>query len=581
MGSLIKKKLFYQTLAFILPFVVFSIFLTSVALSLSNKRFFQKTIHQDYANIIQTASGSISRFLDNSQRSLESLALVMASLKLDPWQKEIALTAFLHQNPQFSAIDLISPQDSIAASPEPADLRQPEQHQDLLDRALSGGTAVSKAMADGNELPYAYVYVPVRRQGKTDELLRARLSLKFIWDILEDIRIGEKGHVYVMDGSGRLIAHRDIQQVLQPAQAITPEDLNAIRKTAGPLEWVGKNDGAFYNLGVYIPGPDWIVMLTQPRSEVYEYLRQNIFWAALMSLLIAMGAVFLGWRGSRRLLAPIQALHLHVQDMGRGDLDRKIAIGRVDEIGDLGNAFNEMTDSLKKYVDREVETARTLAHTKNLATLGTVASKVSHEMGNFLFGIQMMMNGLKKEPLTPNGLGILKTIENEVAQTRTFTKDFMNFAKKPALKFVRRSLDGLIREVLDILRPEADGHEIGVTLNWDPAIPPIRMDTELMKQVFTNLIKNSLEAMNGAGNLTITGKAAGETILVSVADTGPGMDPEISEKLFEPFVSTKGVLGTGLGLAIVKSNIEVHGGTIECVSAPGKGAEFLIRLPME
>lgn len=580
MGSPVKKKLFYQTLAFILPLLIFSVILTTVALSLANNRFFQKTILRDYADIIKTAAGSISLFLGNSRTDLESLALVMTSLKLDPWQKGIALTSFLHQNPRFSAIDLISPQGNIITSPEPAAFSQPADHTDLLDRALSGRTAVSKVAADKDGLPHMDFYVPVFRLGKVDAVLRARLSLKFIWDILEDIKIGKKGQVYVMDGSGRVIAHRDVRRVLQPSVVMTPEALNAIRK-AGPTEWVEKGDGVFYNLGVYIPGIDWIVALTQPRAEVYGYLRQNIFWAALMGLLISTCAVFLGWRGSRRLLAPIQMLHLQVRRIGQGELNQKVSIGREDEIGDLGNAFNAMTDSLRKYVAQEVETARTLVHTKNLAALGTMASKVSHEMGNFLFGIQMMLNGLKKEPLTPNGLDILETIETEVAQTRIFIKGFMDFARKPALKFTRRSLDGLIREVLDVLRPEADAHGTAVTLNWDPAIPPLRMDALLMNQVFTNLLKNSLEAMDSAGKITITGKAAGENILVSVADTGPGMDAETLKKLFEPFFSTKGVLGNGLGLSIIKSNIEAHGGTIECVSDPGKGAEFLIRLPME
>jgi signal transduction histidine kinase len=352
------------------------------------------------------------------------------------------------------------------------------------------------------------------------------------------------------------------------------------------VEWVETCDGALYNLGIYIPGLDWIVALTQPRKEVYQYLYENSFWAALISLVIAACAIFRGWWGTRRLLAPIKTLHRQVMDIGRGNLDQTIAIDREDEIGDLGIAFNKMTVSLKKYLEQEIETARALAHAKNLAALGTVASKVSHEMGNFLFGLQMMISGLKKESLSGNGRNILKTIESEMAQTRKFIQAYMNFAKKPALTFTRRSLDGVIREVLETLRPEVDGPEaderkIAVTLDWDPAIPPIRLDPVLMNQVFTNLVKNSLEAMDSAGKLTITGKAAGEHLLVSVADTGPGMDAETLEKLFEPFFSTKGVLGNGLGLANVKSNIEAHGGTIECVSGPGKGAEFLIRLPME
>jgi signal transduction histidine kinase len=106
------------------------------------------------------------------------------------------------------------------------------------------------------------------------------------------------------------------------------------------------------------------------------------------------------------------------------------------------------------------------------------------------------------------------------------------------------------------------------------------MDTRLMFQVFINLLKNSLEAMDDSGKIMITGKTDDKTLLVSVTDTGPGMDAETRENLFEPFFSTKGVVGTGLGLAIVKSNIEAQGGGIECESGEGKGATFLIRLPL-
>ena len=581
MGSFVKKKLFYQTLAFILPFVIGAIFLTSAILSLANHRFFQKTILADYANIITTAADGIALFSENARMELETLALAAASLKLDPWQKEIALTAFVHQNPRFSAVDLISPQGGIIASAEPAAPSQPAPNRDLLDRALSGQTAVSLVTAEENALPYVDFYVPVFRLGQVDEILRARLSLKFIWEILEGIQIGKTGQVYVMDGSGRIIAHREIHRVLQMSDVITPEALDAIRENAGPVEWVEVDDGVAYNLGVYVPDLDWIVALTQPRREVLAYFYQNSYWAALIILLISISAILWGWRGSRRLLEPIHALHLHVQRISRGDLGRKVSIEREDEIGELGRAFNEMTDSLKQYVDREVESACTLAHGKNLATLGTVASKVSHEMGNFLFGVQMMLSGLKKEPLSPNGLHILKNIESSMAQTRIFIKQFMNFARKPELNFARGALDDLIREVLETLHPEADARKIIVAVNWDPTIPPVRMDAGLMNQVFTNLVRNSIEAMTGSGSITIAGPVSDHHLLISVADTGPGMENETLERIYEPFFTSKGVLGNGLGLSIVKSNIEIHDGAIECISAPGKGTKFLIRLPLD
>ncbi len=579
MANPLKKKLFYQTLAYFLPIVIASIIITSVILSLSTNRFFQKTILADYKNIIQTTAGSISLYYEDARTNLESLAQVLSSLRLDPWQKEIALTAFLQENPQFSAIDLISTQGCMIAQVLPASLFQNEAQKDLIDQAVSGRIAVSKVTANGNELPHVDFFVPVFGLGQVEEILRARLSLKYIWDILEGIRIGETGQVYVMDGSGRVIAHKEIHRVLQPCQGATPEALNAIREKAGPMECDAEHSS--YNLGIYISDLDWVVGVTQPRSEVYGYLYQNIYWAALISLIIAVCSVLLAWKGTRRLLAPINALHGEVLNISRGDLDHIVPIDREDEIADLSRAFNEMTGSLKKYLDQEVETACTLAHHKSLAILGTVASEVSHEVRNSLLGVQMMLNGLKREPLSPSGQEVVKIIEKEMEQNSSLVKGFLKIARKPDLKLARGPLDGLIREVLDRIRPEAGSRGIAVTLNWDPAIPHIRMDAALINNAFANLVKNSVEAMNGSGSLAITGKIAQEEILVSVSDTGSGMDSETLERIFEPFFSTKGDQGIGLGLAIVKSNIEAHGWTIECASSPGKGAEFIIRVPLD
>jgi len=143
--------------------------------------------------------------------------------------------------------------------------------------------------------------------------------------------------------------------------------------------------------------------LSQPDTEIYAYLYRNIFWAVLMTFSICIVAVFFGWSWIRRFLVPIQTLHRQVQVIGQGDLDQKVTIETEDEIGDLGNAFNEMTDSLKEYIAREVETARTLVHTKNLALLGTASSKVTHEVGNFLNNTYMALSGLKREPLSQRG----------------------------------------------------------------------------------------------------------------------------------------------------------------------------------
>ncbi len=576
-----KKKLIYQFLSFILPFIILSIVITSTILSLTNNNLFQKTIAQDYANIIKSSAGEIRLFMDNSQRNLESLALLISSTKLDFWQKEIALTAFVHTNTQFVSVDLFSAKGNKTVSTLSGGQSLNERDRKLFDRALSGQEAISGVITSDKDIPFVCLALPVFRLGKVEEVLWAKLDLKAVWDILEGITIGDTGQVYILDVSGRIIAHREIDKVVRSQSAERPEVLKKIRNAQEPVKWIeNKENGSYYNLGVYIPGLDWIVVLNQPGREIYAYLYQNIYWAVLITFIISIVAVFLGWRRGRRFLEPIQTLHRQVREIGQGNLDQKVFIESENEIGDLGIAFNEMTDSLKEHIAREVETVKELAHSKNLALLGTASSKMTHEVGNFLNGIQMVLAGLKQESLSKKGEKVLEIIQRESIHLNDYIHKFLQFSKKPALRLQKSPLDLIIKEILTIVGPDAEKKGVQITFNWDASIPLVSIDAGLMGQVFNNLIKNSIEAISDDGKITITGNIENGNLIISVKDTGEGIAAENVENIFEPFFTTKGSRGTGLGMPIVKFNIEAHGGTIQCTSKPGKGTTFVIRLPI-
>ncbi len=576
-----KKKLIYQFLSFILPFIILSVFITGVILSLTNYTFFQKTIYQDYRNIIKSSAGEIRLFMDNAQQNLKSLSSQMASTKLNFQQKEIALTTFLHSFPKFVSIDLFSVSREKIISVIPDDQPLNDNDRELLDRAFSGQAAISGVMMSEKGIPRVHLALPVFSLGKVDEVLWAALDLKAIWDVLEGITIGDTGQVYIMDVSGRTIAHQKIAQVVQMLPDSKPDVLKEIRTAQSPVEWTeNRKDGTYYNLGAHIPGLDWILVLSQPVSEIYAYLYLNIFWAGLMTVLIGMAAMLWGWLGIRRFLVPVHTLHQQVRFIGQGNLDQKVSINADNEIGDLGMAFNEMTDSLKEYIDREVESAKALAHSQNLALLGTASSKMTHEVGNFLNGIHMVLRGLKKEPLSQKSEKTLKIIEKESVQLNEYIHKFLQFAKKPALRLQKSPLDLIIKEILTIIRPEAEKSGIAITFSWDETIPLVSIDAGLMRQVFNNLIKNSMEAISDTGSITISGNIENENIVIAVKDSGQGIDAENVEKIFEPFFTTKGSRGTGLGMAIIRTNVEAHNGTIECKSSPGDGTTFIIRLPI-
>lgn len=576
-----KTKLIYKFLLFVLPFVILSIIVTGAVLSWTNFRYFQKTIEQDYRNILKSSANEIRLFMKNAQKDLESLSWVMAATKLDPWQKEMALTAFNHQVSEFMSVSLMSTQGRPIASTRWGDRDIPFESKELFDKVLEGENVISGVTLTKDNLPFVHMAVPLSRLGKVEEVLWGELNLKFVWDILEGIKIGRTGQVYIMDLSGRYIAHRDIDLVVTAPSAEKPDILREVSASDIPINWTEERSGTrFYCLGSYVRDFDWVVVLRQPLPEIYTYLYQNMYWAVIITGIICLSAILLGWSRVKRFLTPIHDLHTQVQRIGRGDLDQKVSMDSQDEIGDLALSFNEMTDSLKRFISREVETAKELVHAKNLAVLGTASSKVTHEVGNLLNNVGLTLSALKEERLSTRGKKVLEIMERDSERVREFIHHFLQFAKKPELHLKRVSMEGIIRDVLLIYQPEAEKRGILFEFNWPSHLPPVSADPRLMYQVLNNLIKNSLEAMTDSGNIRIDGDIQGATLQIQIKDTGPGIEPDTLTQIFDPFFTTKGKKGTGLGLSIVKTIVDAHRGVIECRSELRRGTTMSLRLPL-
>ena len=575
-----KTKILYKFLLFVLPFIILSILITSVVLTWTSYVYFQKTVNQDYENIIKSSAGEIELYMQHAHRSLETLSMAISATKLDSWQKQMALAAFTHKNSEFMSVSLISAQGKFIASTRWESQEFESQPAALFKKALSGQTAISGVMLTRERLPFIHIAVPVKRLGQVTEILWGELNLKSVWDVLEGITIGRTGHVYIMDLSGRYIAHREIDRVVSAPPIKKPNILKKVRESNIPVTWIEqKQRTRFFCLGSYIPRFDWVIVLEQPVPEIYAYLYRNIYRAVLITGSICCMVIVLGWWYVNRFMAPIHTLHQQVQRIGQGDLQQKVSIDSNDEIGDLGVAFNDMTDSLKEHIRREVETARELVHAKNLAVLGTTSSKVTHEVGNLLNNVGMSLTLLKDETLSQKGAKALEILDKESVRVREFIHNFLQFAKMPELRITKIALGPIIQEVLAVHEPEAEKRQIRLQLDWPPDLPKINADRRLFYQVMNNLIKNSVEAMTDSGIIRIKGAVREAYLCVEVEDTGCGVAPEILGKIFDPFFTTKGGKGTGLGMSIVKTIVTAHRGTIECRSGVEKGTTVIVRFP--
>lgn len=332
--------------------------------------------------------------------------------------------------------------------------------------------------------------------------------------------------------------------------------------------------------GIHLPGQDWVIVLRQAMPEIYAYLHANLVWAVTIIVFACCVAVLLGWIQVKKLTRPIETMHRQVRRIGEGDLNHQIHVTATNEIGDLGHAFNAMTASLKATINREIQTASALAHARNLAVLGISASKVTHEVGNLLNNVGMSANTLKGETLSPRAEQALARMETEAARIKTFLQDFLKFAKPPEIHPAPVALDLVIREVLAMHEPAIRQRDMVVALTWSPEVPVVQADARLAYQVFDNLIKNSLDAIDDHGRVRVSGRIDGGSLEISVADNGCGIAAEHRERIFEPFFTTKGKAGNGLGMAIVQSIVTAHRGSMTCQSETGQGTTMVIRLPL-
>ena len=225
---------------------------------------------------------------------------------------------------------------------------------------------------------------------------------------------------------------------------------------------------------------------------------------------------------------------------------------------------------------------------ERLASLGTMAAGIAHEIRNPLANIRIAIQALDKQlPAQHPHRESPQKIIREIDRLNQILRDFLAFARPPKPNRQPTTLTIIIEEVVLLLREQIAKEKIRVKREFFPHLPDIRVDRALMKQVFLNLFLNAIQAMPGGGEIVISvqevsdpekGETGGRFLQVRLKDSGPGIPPQDLERIFDPFYTTK-PHGTGLGLSVVHQILREHEGRIRVVSEPGRGANFIMDLP--
>src|SRR5439155_25509247 len=274
-------------------------------------------------------------------------------------------------------------------------------------------------------------------------------------------------------------------------------------------------------------------------------------------------------------------LHGAARRIARADLAGGIAATRPGELRRLVEDFSRMADDRKRQ--------RTdLQRTQRLEAWADMARQVAHDIKNPLPPIQLSAEHARRvnvdrgRPLSPVLDDCVNAILTQVRLLRQISAEFSSFASSPTPRPEPTNIKELIEEVVEPYRAGLPPR-IVIDVAFEPDLPRVTVDRTLFARALTNIVENALHAMPGTGTLTLRTDHGGSgnppSLVVTVADSGVGMDREALDRIFEPYFSTR-ASGTGLGLTIAKRNVELNGGTIQVESARGRGTVVTIMLPI-
>ncbi|PIP06036.1 MAG: hypothetical protein COX51_09695, partial [Syntrophobacteraceae bacterium CG23_combo_of_CG06-09_8_20_14_all_50_8] len=361
-------------------------------------------------------------------------------------------------------------------------------------------------------------------------------------------------------------------------------------------DWVGRafvvNDWyitaytPIYNLERKVVG----ILYTGLLEEKYNDIKwKTIFISLGITTLGMIIAFIISYRmGSRNTIITrtrIRILKEAAEAISSGNLDCKLSPDKISGFDMLDEAFNYMAKSLKDRGERLQKIREQLARSEKLTAVGEMAAGVAHEINNPLGGILLYSNLVLED--IPENSPARENMQKIIYQTnrcKSIVQNLLDFARAPTDDMVPLQINNVIKTSLNLVKDQSMFHDIEIETEFTEDLPDVVGNQSRLEEVFLNLFINAADAMKeSGGKLTIITELSDlNSAKIIISDTGKGIDKKHLPHIFEPFFTTKEPgQGTGLGLSIAYGTIREHNGFIDADSTPGKGASFIITLPLD
>jgi C4-dicarboxylate-specific signal transduction histidine kinase len=428
------------------------------------------------------------------------------------------------------------------------------------------------------------ITVPVRDSGRTvgqlvqwRRVTRVTQSLRVISDL-----IGRRATLLIGNSDGTAVT--ELKDTLQPP---------LIRDSTRARQ--ARQDNILASAA--IPGTPWSFYVEYPHSVILRPLRVLSWQTLLVALGVLVLAVTAGTLMSRGMTHSLAELTTTAEHIAGGDLTRRQKpVNRPDEIGRLARSFGTMADRVRAShgeLERQIE-ARTadlrttmtqlretqdeLVRKEKLATIGQLASSVGHELRNPLGVMSNAVYLLERSVDSPSAKvqDYLRLLKSQIKLSERIVTDLLDSARNPSPRQQAVDVPSFLREQVARVAVPAN---VRIDVQVDEGLSRVHVDPDQVGQIIFNLLTNGAQSMGDApGVLSVRARNGNGGVAIDVRDTGPGVPPDLAEKIFEPLFTTK-ARGIGLGLSVSRSLATANRGTLSVLNHPEGGAVFTLELP--
>jgi signal transduction histidine kinase/CheY-like chemotaxis protein len=520
------------------------------------------------------------------------------------WMTQLPLSATSVDEWKFDAVRL---QRQVPAITEVAQLDQAGREQILVSRVapdvIGSQTDYSQhpkfveAMASKHYYGPLYFrresepYMTIGIAGARREygVVVAEVSLKFLWDVVSQVKVGNRGKAYVVDANGRLIAHPDINPVLRNTDLSHLAQVMAAREAGSVAGWeeqVVKDIQGERVLAAYSPVASlgWLLFVELPVVEAYAPIYASVARSGMLLIAALSLAVLAGTFLARRMVVPIRALRDGAARIGSGDLNQRITIKTGDELEALGDQFNSMAAQLQDShatLERKVEERTQQLEMANLAKSRFLAA-ASHDLRQPLHALGLFVAQLRPDMSEQDRSRIVERVNASVAAMNELFNALLDISKLDAGALTPNVMNFPIAQLLQRIEQTfaEPARQKDVSLRVLPSDAWVRCDFILLERILFNLVSNAVR-YTMRGGVVVACRKRGERLRIEVWDTGPGIAEDQRQNIFSEFYRVGDPdrdqrAGLGLGLAIVDRLCALLGLPIELTSVVGKGSRFTV-----